>query len=114
MVSRASNGSLYKRSSSVKYTTRLDWKIGSAEMIRSFSKQLFVNALQKLIPDIRLNDLEKGGSGVRAQALSIDGKLLDDFKIVNRDKIIHVLNAPSPAATSAFSIAKHIVSYCQA
>ena len=91
---------------------RLYWKTGSSEMIRSFSKRLFVNALQKLIPDIGINDIEEGGCGIRAQALSINGKLIDDFKIINRDKIIHVLNAPSPAATSAFAIAKHIVAYC--
>jgi len=89
------------------------WKIGSAEMVRSFSKKRFVKALQKLIPDIGVDDVVEGGSGVRAQALSVEGMLLDDFKIVNEDKIIHVLNAPSPAATSAFAIAKHIISFHQ-
>lgn len=89
------------------------WKFGSVEMIRSLFKKRFVKALQKLIPDISIDDVKKGGSGVRAQALSVNGKLLDDFKIISNDKIIHVLNAPSPAATSAFAIAKHIVTFCQ-
>ena len=86
------------------------WKVGSSEMIRSFSKKLFVKALQKLIPEIESDDIVSGGSGVRAQALTSDGKLLDDFKIVRNGNIIHVLNAPSPAATSAFAIAENIIS----
>lgn len=86
------------------------WKVGSSEMIRSFSKKLFVKALQKLIPEIESDDIVSGGSGVRAQALTSDGKLLDDFKIVRNSNIIHVLNAPSPAATSAFAIAENIIS----
>jgi len=86
------------------------WKVGSAEMIRSYSKKLFVISLKKLIPEIKNDDIMKGGSGVRAQAMTIDGKLLDDFKIIRGQNIIHVLNAPSPAATSAFSIAENIIS----
>ncbi len=86
------------------------WKIGSTEMLRSYLKVFFVKALRKLIPEIESNDLIHGGSGVRAQALTKNGKLLDDFFIIRNKKIIHVLNAPSPAATSAFAIADHIVS----
>ncbi len=87
------------------------WKIGSSEMLRSFSKTLFVNALQKLIPEITKQDITTGGSGVRAQALTNGGELLDDFRIVRNGKIIHVLNTPSPAATSAFAIAENIVTH---
>jgi L-2-hydroxyglutarate oxidase len=86
------------------------WKIGTTEMLRSYLKVLFVKALRKLIPEIESDDLIHGGSGVRAQALTKNGKLLDDFFIVRNKKITHVLNAPSPAATSAFAIADHIVS----
>ncbi len=86
------------------------WKIGTTEMLRSYLKVLFVKALRKLIPEIESNDLIRGGSGVRAQALTKNGKLLDDFYIIRDKNITHVLNAPSPAATSAFAIADHIVS----
>jgi len=86
------------------------WKIGTAEMLRSYLKVLFVKALKKIIPEIESKDLIPGGSGVRAQALTIDGKLLDDFHIIRNDNITHILNAPSPAATSAFAIAEHVIS----
>ena len=85
------------------------WKTGMGEMMRSFSKSLFARALQDLLPSISKDDLEPGGAGVRAQALGHDGKLLDDFVIQQTEKMIHVLNAPSPAATSSLAIAKHIV-----
>ena len=90
------------------------WKIGSTEMIRSYSKNLFVRELKKLIPEITSDDIVPGGSGVRAQALTKDGKLLDDFKIIRNKNIVHVLNAPSPAATSAFAIAENIISIFEA
>ncbi|NSW86508.1 MAG: L-2-hydroxyglutarate oxidase [Syntrophobacteraceae bacterium] len=86
------------------------WKPGLMELTRSFSKSLFTRALQRLIPQIRKEDLEPGGSGVRAQALGADGSLLDDFVIVAGSRMVHVLNAPSPAATSSLAIADHIVS----
>ena len=86
------------------------WKVGTAEMVRSYIKGSFVKALKKIIPEIESNDLIPGGSGVRAQALTKNGKLLDDFRIIRNKNIIHVLNTPSPAATSAFAIAEHIVS----
>jgi L-2-hydroxyglutarate oxidase len=84
------------------------YKVGFEEMHRSFSKKIFVNALQKLIPDITEEDVEKGGAGVRAQALDKYGKLLDDFYIIETDKMVHVLNAPSPAATASISIGNTI------
>jgi len=90
------------------------WKIGSTEMIRSYSKNLFVRELKKLIPEITSDDIVPGGSGVRAQALTKEGKLLDDFKIIRNKNIVHVLNAPSPAATSAFAIAENIISVFEA
>ena len=84
------------------------YKMGFGEFYRSFSKKAFVNALQKLIPKIREEDIESGGAGVRAQALESDGKLVDDFRIVEAKKMVHVLNAPSPAATASLSIGKII------
>jgi (S)-2-hydroxyglutarate dehydrogenase len=80
------------------------YKMGFKEFYRSLSKKAFVKSLQKLIPEITENDIAPGGAGVRAQALERDGKLTDDFRIVEAEKMIHVLNAPSPAATASLSI----------
>jgi L-2-hydroxyglutarate oxidase len=85
------------------------WKFGLNEYKRSFSKRLFLRDLQKLVPSLMLNDLEKGKSGVRAMALGEDGDVIDDFKIIKNNKNIHVLNAPSPAATACLAIADNIV-----
>jgi L-2-hydroxyglutarate oxidase len=79
-------------------------KTGLMEYYRSFSKSAFTRALQKLTPDIIKSDLEPGGAGVRAQACSRDGKLVDDFLFVESGNVLHVCNAPSPAATSCLSI----------
>ncbi len=84
------------------------WKPGCKEMIRSFSKARFAQALQKLVPEISREDLLPGGSGVRAQALTNDGSLLDDFVILQKGRMMHVLNAPSPAATSSLAIAGYL------
>jgi L-2-hydroxyglutarate oxidase len=84
------------------------WRMGMGEMHRSFSKSAFVHALQKLLPEIQAADLEDGGAGVRAQALLPDGTLVDDFKVVREGKAVHVLNAPSPAATASLSIGEQI------
>ncbi len=84
------------------------YKMGINEFVRSFSKKRFVNALQKLIPEIREEDIHPGGAGVRAQALETTGKLVDDFRIVESEKMVHVLNAPSPAATASISIGSTI------
>lgn len=81
---------------------------GMGEVLRSLSKRAFVRALQKLLPELTINDIHRGGAGVRAQALDPTGKLVDDFRIVTTDRMIHVLNAPSPAATASLSIAEHI------
>lgn len=85
------------------------WRSGWQEMIRSYSKTRFARALQKLIPEIDRDDLVPGGSGVRAQALAKDGSLLDDFVILRTKQMLHVLNAPSPAATSSLAIAEYLV-----
>ncbi len=84
------------------------YRMGFEEFYRSFSKNAFVKALQKLVPEIQEDDIEPGGAGVRAQALAPDGKLIDDFRIVETDKMVHVLNAPSPAATASISIGEKI------
>ncbi|MGB6866710.1 MAG: L-2-hydroxyglutarate oxidase [Candidatus Aminicenantaceae bacterium] len=86
------------------------WKMGFGEMGRSFSKKAFVKALQRLIPELHSDDIHPGGAGVRAQALEPTGALVDDFRIVEAERMIHVLNAPSPAATAAISIGDHIAS----
>ncbi|MFA6260056.1 MAG: L-2-hydroxyglutarate oxidase [Bacteroidia bacterium] len=80
------------------------WKTGLGEFYRSFSKAAFTRALQRLIPAIQEDDLMEGESGVRAQACDRTGGLLDDFKIIERPNAVHILNAPSPAATSSLSI----------
>jgi L-2-hydroxyglutarate oxidase LhgO len=85
------------------------WKTGLGEMHRSFSKRVFLHDLQRLLPGIRAEDLAPGGSGVRAQAVDRDGRLLDDFSIHRSQGAIHVLNAPSPGATSSLAIGEHIV-----
>ena len=84
------------------------WRTGSYEMYRSLSKAAFVRALQRLIPAIRPEDVTPGGAGVRAQAVAADGSLVDDFSIVSGPDAIHVLNAPSPAATASLAIGRHI------
>lgn len=85
------------------------WRMGLGEMHRSISKQAFVTALQKLIPSIKPSDLVAGRSGVRAQTVTPTGELVDDFLFEVSANSIHVLNAPSPAATASLAIANHIV-----
>lgn len=80
-----------------------------AELRRSFSKELFCGTLQRLVPEIRPDDLVPGGAGVRAQALSPDGSLFDDFHFVEGEREIHVVNAPSPGATASLAIGEEIV-----
>ena len=84
------------------------WRDGWAEMKRSYSKRHFVAALQRLVPDIRPEDVEPGRSGVRAMACDRAGNLLDDFLILERPHIINVCNAPSPAATASLAIGEAI------
>lgn len=84
------------------------WKTGIGEFYRSFSKTAFTNALRKFIPQIEEDDLIPAEAGVRAQACDREGGLLDDFKIIEKPGAVHILNAPSPAATSSLSIGKTI------
>ncbi len=86
------------------------WRKGLDEYKRAFSKKLFVKALQKMMPTLTINDVEVARSGVRAQAVNSNGNMIDDFDIVDKNGVIHVLNAPSPAATSCLAIADEIVS----
>lgn len=84
------------------------WKDGAYEMYRSYSKKAFVKAMKTLIPSITSDDVVKGGAGVRAQACTKKGHLVDDFLILEKKRVINVCNAPSPAATSSLSIGKTI------
>jgi L-2-hydroxyglutarate oxidase LhgO len=85
------------------------WRVGLDEMLRDFSKRRFVQAAQRLVPAITPDDVVPGPAGVRAQALTLDGQLVDDFVIDADGPIVHVRNAPSPAATSSLAIADMIV-----
>jgi L-2-hydroxyglutarate oxidase LhgO len=93
---------------------RRHWRMGWDELVRSYSKRAFVRALQRLVPELRPDDVRPAGTGVRAQALARDGALVDDFVIVERERALHVLNAPSPAATASLAIADEIVARAQA
>ena len=84
------------------------WRTGLGEFYRSLSQRAFVEALQRLIPELRFEDVRSAGAGVRAQALEPGGSLVDDFRIVETGRMIHVLNAPSPAATASLSIGRTI------
>jgi len=84
------------------------WQMGMGEFHRSLSKKAFVRALQGLIPEIGMDDVHRGGAGVRAQALEPDGSLSDDFRVREAERQLHVLNAPSPAATASLSIGQEI------
>jgi L-2-hydroxyglutarate oxidase LhgO len=88
---------------------RMCWE----EFKRSYSKKLFCQSLQRLVPELQREDLMQGGSGVRAQALSPRGELMQDFHFARQEGALHVLNAPSPAATAALSIADEIVDMAQ-
>lgn len=85
------------------------WKMGMGEMWRSFSKAAFVKALQRLMPEIRAEDMVTAPAGVRAQAVTREGALVDDFLVVESDNMVNINNAPSPAATASLNIGKVIV-----
>ena len=90
------------------------WRTGLGEMWRSFSKGAFVRALQRLVPEIEEHHLEAVPAGIRAQAVTPEGKLVDDFLIQESSRVIHVGNAPSPAATSSLNIGRLIVEKLEA
>lgn len=85
------------------------WRYGLSEYRRSLLKSAFVRSLQELVPEVRAEDLVPGGSGVRAQALAPDGNMVDDFRFVPKDRFLHVLNVPSPAATASLPIGREIL-----
>ena len=85
------------------------WKTGAGELWRSFSKAAFTKALQRLIPAIQAADLEAASAGIRAQAVTPDGKPVDDFLIQQEGRVVHVGNAPSPGATSSLNIGSYIL-----
>jgi L-2-hydroxyglutarate oxidase len=85
------------------------WRMGAGEMWRSFNKAAFVKALQRLVPEVHARQLHPAAAGVRAQAVAPDGTQLDDFAIRETRRMVHVLNAPSPAATASLSIGRAIV-----
>jgi L-2-hydroxyglutarate oxidase len=84
------------------------WKTAVGEEYRSWSKRAFVRALRRLLPELRPEDVRRAGAGVRAQTLEPNGALVDDFRIVEGERMIHVLNAPSPAATASLCIGRSI------
>jgi (S)-2-hydroxyglutarate dehydrogenase len=88
---------------------RQHWKNGLKEFRRSLRKREFVRSCQRLVPEVRMEDMTPGGSGVRAQAVGTDGVLVDDFRFVERERFLHVLNVPSPAATASLPIGREIL-----
>lgn len=90
------------------------WKMGAYEVYRSFVKQAFVRDVQRLIPALQEKDFVPGNTGVRAQMVTKEGKMVDDFLIVDKEKMIHVLNAPSPAATASLSIGQTLAAHAAA
>ncbi len=95
--------------SGFRHLARKYWRMGLSEMYRDYSKSAFVAAMQAYVPEVTGDDVLFGPSGVRAQAMASDGSLLDDFSILNAKNIIHLRNAPSPAATSSLAIGDTIV-----
>ncbi|MFZ0687231.1 MAG: L-2-hydroxyglutarate oxidase [Terriglobales bacterium] len=88
---------------------RQHWRNGLGEFRRSLRKREFVRSCQRLVPEVRMEDMTAGGSGVRAQAVGADGALVDDFRFVARERFLHVLNVPSPAATASLPIGREIL-----
>jgi L-2-hydroxyglutarate oxidase len=84
------------------------WRPGLVELWRSLSRRAFAAALRRLVPEVRAADLEPARSGVRAQAVTRAGALVDDFLIQADERVVHVLNAPSPAATASLAIGERI------
>lgn len=89
------------------------WRFGLDEYKRAFSKKLFLERLQRLIPSLTMDDIREGRSGVRAMALGPDGEMIDDFEIETINRSIHVLNAPSPAATACLAIGEDILAMAE-
>ena len=96
------------RSPGFRRLARAHWRMGSAEMHRSVSRRAFLQAVQRLVPEVTADDLRAAPAGVRAQAVRPDGSLADDFVIEADARAVHVVNAPSPAATAALAIGRHV------
>jgi len=96
------------RSRGFRRLARRHWRTGSSEAMRDVSKRLFVASARKLLPELDVADVLPGPSGIRAQALAVDGSLVDDFLFHESDGVVHVRNAPSPGATSSLAIAEVI------
>jgi len=90
------------------------WRTGLAEIVRDYSKRLFLGALRRYVPDLSGRDLLPGPSGIRAQAIASDGKMVDDFWFETLPRVLVVRNAPSPAATASLALAREIVDRAQA
>jgi (S)-2-hydroxyglutarate dehydrogenase len=88
---------------------RKHWRTGVRELSGSLRKRAFVKAAQRYVPELEVSDVLRGPSGVRAQALALDGSLVDDFRVSRRGRVVSLRNAPSPAATSSLAIAEHLV-----
>ena len=95
------------------HLARKHWQMSIGEFHRSFSKAAFVKALQRLLPELQEEDVHPGGAGVRAQALEPNGALVDDFRIIESEQMVHVLNAPSPGATASIAIGKEIAAMAE-
>ncbi len=90
---------------------RRHWRTGLNECYRTLSKRAFVRALRRMIPDLSTEDLQPTQAGIRAQAVGLDGRLIDDFRTVRSERMIHVLNAPSPAATASLALGRQIADW---
>lgn len=84
------------------------WRMGAVEQVRDLSRRLFLRAIQRYVPEVSLDDIAWGPSGIRAQALRADGTLIDDFDVAGGEHVLHVRNAPSPAATAALAIGREL------
>ena len=89
------------------------WRFGLDEYKRAFSKRLFLKQLKRMCPSLTMEDIKPGRSGVRAMALGDSGDVIDDFKIEYKDRSIHVLNAPSPAATACLAIGDEVMAMAE-
>ncbi len=92
---------------------RRHWRMGLGEIVRASSKRLFVASARKLLPELQPADVEPGPAGIRAQAVALDGSLVDDFVLERRLGVVHVRNAPSPGATSSLTIAETIAAMAE-
>jgi L-2-hydroxyglutarate oxidase len=93
---------------------RQHWRTGAGEVARSVRRSLFLRSVQELLPEITGDDLVRSGAGVRAQAVGRDGRMVDDFHVEHGSRQLHVLNAPSPAATAALEIGRHLADHVEA